>query len=268
MSRLICSLFVVMIVAWWSMPALLFAEDTVCIQCHGGQEGRLAAPVVEWQTSIHAANNISCHDCHGGDPTDFAMAMSPERGFIGVPEYTEVPDFCGRCHVGVAAEYKAGAHGLAIENGGAQCVVCHGNHAVQRASLSLINEQDCSRCHSYDRAALIKLALSETDTMITAVENDLERLYRLGFAIDEMKGSLFNQRNRFHSIFHEVNVERVRQETAGVQGELGKIVTEIVSIDSILGQRKLWGSVVIGLFVLAGVVLLLVRKAYEEEEKG
>jgi nitrate/TMAO reductase-like tetraheme cytochrome c subunit len=268
MSRLICSLFVVMIVAWWSIPALLFAEDTVCIQCHGGQEGRLAAPVAEWHTSIHAANNISCHDCHGGDPTDFAMAMSPERGFIGVPEYTEVPDFCGRCHVGVAAEYKAGAHGLAIENGGAQCVVCHGNHAVQRASLSLINEQDCSRCHSYDRAALIKLSLSETDTMITAVENDLDRLYRLGFAIDEMQGGLFNQRNRFHSIFHEVDVERVRQETAGVQGELGKIVMEVASIDSTLGQRKLWGSVVIGLFVLAGVVLLLARKAYEEEEKG
>jgi len=268
MSRLICSLFVLMTVAWWSAPALLFAEDTVCIQCHGGQEGRLAAPVAEWRTSIHAANSISCHDCHGGDPTDFAMAMSPERGFIGVPEYTAVPDFCGRCHVGVAAEYKAGAHGQAIENGGAQCVTCHGNHAVQRASLSLINEQDCSRCHSYDRAALIKLSLNETDTMITAVENDLDRLYRLGFAVDDMKGRLFNQRNRFHSIFHDVDVERVRQETADVQGELGKILKEVAAVDSTLGQRKLWGSVVIGLFILAGVVLLLVRKAYEEDEQG
>jgi nitrate/TMAO reductase-like tetraheme cytochrome c subunit len=268
MIRSICGLFVLMIFAWWSMPALLFAEDTVCIQCHGGQEGRLAAPVAEWRTSIHAENGISCHDCHGGDPTDFAMAMSPERGFIGAPEYTAVPDFCGRCHVGVAAEYKAGAHGKAIGNGGAQCVICHGNHAVQRASLDLINEESCTRCHTYDRAAMIKLSLSETDTMISLVEHDLDRLYRLGFAVDEMKGSLFNQRNRFHSIFHEVDVERVRKETTGVQGELGKIVTEVASIDSTQGQRKLWGSVVIGLFILVGVTFLLVRKAYEEEEKG
>jgi nitrate/TMAO reductase-like tetraheme cytochrome c subunit len=269
MIRSICCLFVILIVASCLSPAVLqAADDTVCIQCHGGLEGRLAAPVAEWRTSIHAANSISCHDCHGGDPSDFAMAMSPERGFIGVPEYTEVPDFCGRCHVGVAAEYKAGAHGKAIEEGGAQCVVCHHNHAVQRASLNLINEEDCSRCHSYDRAALIKLSLVETDTIVKEVEQDIERLYRLGFAVDEMKGSLFNQRNRFHSIFHEVDVERVRQETAGVQSELGKIAKQVTAIDTTLGERKLWGSVVISLFILVGIVFLLVRKAYEEEEKG
>jgi len=269
MIRSLCCMFVLVIAACWSVPAtLLAADDTVCIQCHGGLDGRLAAPVAEWRTSIHAANSISCHDCHGGDPTDFAMAMSPERGFIGVPEYTEVPDFCGRCHVGVAAEYKAGAHGKAIEKGGAQCVVCHGNHSVQRASLSLINEESCSRCHPYERAALIKLSLVETDTIVKGVEQDIDRLYRLGFAVDEMKGSLFNQRNRFHSIFHEVDVERVRQETAGVQSELGKISKQVAAIDSTLGERKLWGSVVIGLFILVGVIFLLVRKAYEEEEKG
>jgi hypothetical protein len=82
-----------------------------------------------------------------------------------------------------------------------------------------------------------------------------------------MKGNLFQQRNRFHSIFHEVNVDLVRQETAGVQGELGKILGKVAEIDSTLGQRKLWGSVVIALFVLVGVIFLLVRKAYEEEEK-
>jgi hypothetical protein len=194
--------------------------------------------------------------------------MSPERGFIGAPDYDKVPEFCGRCHVGVAKEYLAGAHGQALENGGAQCVVCHSNHAIQKASLDLINEETCSQCHAYDRAALIRLSLVETDTMVTKVEHDLDRLYRLGFAVDNMQGSLFSQRNRFHSIFHEVNVDLVRKESAGVQAELGKINLDIAAIDTTLGQRKLWGSVVIGLFVLAGVIFLLVRKAYEEEEKG
>jgi nitrate/TMAO reductase-like tetraheme cytochrome c subunit len=268
MSRLICCLLVLMTVTCWLMPAPLLAEDTVCIQCHGGLQGRLAEPVALWRTSIHAANGISCHDCHGGDPTDFAMAMSPERGFLGAPDYDKVPEFCGRCHVGVAKEYLAGAHGKAIESGGAQCVVCHGNHAVKKADLNLINEQTCTQCHSYERAALIRLSLGETDTMVKTVENDLDRLSRLGFAVDEMRGELFSQRNRFHSIFHEVDVQRVRAETGGVQAELGKIIKQVAAIDSELGQRKLWGSVVIALFILAGVIFMLVRKAYEEEEKG
>jgi nitrate/TMAO reductase-like tetraheme cytochrome c subunit len=257
-----------MIVALWAMPVSVLAADTVCIECHGGQPGPLGAPVAEWRTSIHSGNGISCHDCHGGDPTDFAMAMDPERGFLGAPDYTDVPAFCGRCHVGVAEEYQAGAHGQAIESGGAQCVVCHGNHAIQKANLDLINEEDCSQCHTYERAALIRLSLVETDTMISNTELDLERLYRLGFAIDDMQGGLFNQRNRFHRIFHGVDVTRVRQETSDVQAEVSKVIGEVAAIDSTLGQRKLWGSVVIGLFVLAGVIFLLVRKAYEEDEQG
>ncbi len=268
MSRSIYYLSLLMIVALWAMPVSVLAADTVCIECHSGQPGPLGAPVAEWRTSIHSENGISCHDCHGGDPTDFAMAMDPGRGFLGAPDYTDVPAFCGRCHVGVAEEYQAGAHGQAIESGGAQCVVCHGNHAIQKANLDLINEEDCSQCHTYERAALIRLSLVETDTMISTTELDLERLYRLGFAIDDMQGGLFNQRNRFHRIFHGVDVVRVRQETSDVQAEVSKVIGEVAAIDSTLGQRKLWGSVVIGLFVMAGVIFLLVRKAYEEDEQG
>lgn len=266
MRRTVISLLVAIGSILLVMPAAVQAEETVCVQCHGGLPDALGAPVAAWKTSVHAENGISCHDCHGGDPTDMAMAMSPERGFIGAPEYTEVPKFCGRCHVGVADAYNAGAHGQAIEAGGAQCVICHGNHAIQKAGLHLINEETCTQCHSYDRAALIRMSLVETDKRIKDVEKDLDRLYRLGFAVDEMEGSLFNQRNIFHRTFHGVDVERIRKETGGVQAELAKIQGEVADIDTTLGQRKLWGSVVIGLFVLTGVVFLLVRKAYEEEE--
>jgi nitrate/TMAO reductase-like tetraheme cytochrome c subunit len=240
MSRVVIWSFLAVSLVLWSIPATSLADETVCLQCHAGLSGHLSAPVADWQTSVHAENGISCHDCHGGDPTDMAMAKSPDRGFVGAPDYTEVPDFCGRCHVGVAEEYKAGAHGKA-------------------------NEEDCSRCHSYERAALIRLSLVETDTMIKDVEHDLDRLYRLGFAVDEMQGTLFNQRNIFHRTFHGVDVERVRKETGGVQAELTKIKGQVADVDKTLGQRKLWGSVVIGLFILVGVIFLLVRKAYEEE---
>ena len=87
-------------------------------------------------------------------------------------------------------------------------------------------------------------------------------------AVDEMEDSLFNQRNSFHRIFHGVDVERVRAETADVQAEVGKIISEVAEVDTTIQERKLWGSVVLGLFILAGVIFLLVRKAYEEEERS
>jgi hypothetical protein len=65
------------------LPGTLFAQETVCIQCHGSLPDRLGEPVKLWRESIHSTNNISCHNCHGGDPADSANAMSPSRGFLG-----------------------------------------------------------------------------------------------------------------------------------------------------------------------------------------
>jgi nitrate/TMAO reductase-like tetraheme cytochrome c subunit len=242
--------------------------ETVCIQCHGGQPGHLGAPVKDWSGSVHQRNGISCHDCHGGDPTDFANAMSPERGFIGAPDYAQVPEFCGRCHVGVLADYQESAHGRKVAAGGAQCVICHGSHAVQEANLELINERDCSRCHEYGRAAEIKTALAETDARFAAVSGQFERLKRLGVNTESLNGKLFDLRNRFHRVFHSVEVEKVRAETGGVQAELAGIQEQVDRYDRQFAQRRLWGGVAVGLLLLLGVVLVQVRHTYAEEERG
>jgi hypothetical protein len=243
-------------------------EETVCIQCHGGLPDALGAPVGAWRTSIHAGNGISCHDCHGGDPTDFAMAMSPERGFLGAPEYEAVPQFCGRCHVGVLEDYLKSAHGIALSQGGAQCVMCHSNHAVQKASLDLINPDSCSRCHDYARAEKIRGILADTDARIVAIDGELKSFGKLGLNVEAFEGQLFDLRNRFHRAFHTVNIDRVKAQTGEVLAGLDKLRAEISKIDASLGQRKLWGGVAIGLLVLAGILFLLMRKTYEEEEKG
>ncbi len=254
-----------------SLPTLGMAaqqEETVCIQCHGGLPGAMGAPVGVWRGSVHADSGISCHDCHGGDPTDYAMAMSPERGFIGVPEYEEVPEFCGRCHVGVLEDYQKSAHGQALQAGGAQCVTCHSNHAVQKASLDLINPDSCSRCHDYERAEKIRGILFDTDQSIGAMESELTRLGKLGMDVEAFEGDLFDLRNRFHRAFHTVKIERVREQTGAVLSGLDTLRDEVAEINSRLGQRKLWGGVAIGLFVLAGILSLLLRKTYAEEEKS
>jgi nitrate/TMAO reductase-like tetraheme cytochrome c subunit len=241
---------------------------TVCIQCHGGQPGKLGAPVKEWAGSVHQRGGISCHDCHGGDPSDFVNAMSPERGFLGAPEYAQVPEFCGRCHVGVLADYRQSAHGRKVAEGGAQCVVCHGNHAVKEASLDLINERDCSRCHEYGRAAEIRTALAETDARLAAMGGEFERLKRLGITVEVLNAKLFDLRNRFHRVFHSVEVERVRAETGKVQAELALMQAQVDGFDRQSAHRKVWGGLAVGLLVLLGVVLLQVRHTYAEEERG
>jgi hypothetical protein len=194
--------------------------------------------------------------------------MSPERGFIGAPDHVGVPDFCGRCHVGVLADYRESAHGLKVAAGGAQCVTCHGSHAVQEAHLELINERDCSRCHEYGRAAEIKTALGETDARFAAVGGEFERLRRLGVDVEALKGRLFDLRNRFHRVFHSVDVDKVRAETGSVQGELAQVQAAVDGYDRQFARRKLWGAAAVGLLVLLGVVLLQLRRTYAEEEKG
>ena len=134
-------------------------EEIVCIQCHGALTGKLGDPVKLWRGSIHAENGIACNDCHGGDPKDLVNAMSPSRGFLGVPKEKDIPAFCGRCHVGVKNDYLQSAHGKALGKGGPTCVTCHGNHQVVKASLDIINEKRCTQCHSFERARIIREAM-------------------------------------------------------------------------------------------------------------
>jgi hypothetical protein len=241
--------------------------DTVCIQCHGSQPGRLGEPVKLWRQSIHAANGISCHDCHGGDPTDFAMAMSPERGFLGAPKEIAIPDFCGRCHIGVKEDYLASHHGQALGAGGPQCVTCHSNHSIVKASLDLINQQDCTRCHEFGRAKTIKEAMVETDQRLADLTTDLAGLQKIGIAVDELQGATFALRNDFHRLFHSVDVEQVNQQTSQFQSRAAEIGGKIESIQTDLHQRKLWGAVVAVLLFFASALFFLIRKTYQDDEK-
>lgn len=240
--------------------------ESVCLQCHGSQPGSLGEPVGQWRQSIHAANGISCHDCHGGDPSDFAMAMSPERGFLGVPDAEDIPDFCGRCHIGVKEDYLASGHGQALGSGGPQCVTCHGNHAIVAASLDLINQQDCTRCHDYGRAQTIKDAVSETDQRLNALSSDLSRLRKIGVSVDELQGATFALRNDFHRLFHSVDVEQVRQQTGQFQARAAEISDAVAGIETDLHQRKLWGALVATLLFFASFLFFLIRRTYHEDE--
>ena len=95
-------------------------EENACIGCHVSKEmdPKLRDIPQGWQASIHYQYNVSCHDCHGGDPKDPDMSMSRHRGFVGSPKYNEVPEFCGKCHTGILKNYLESGHGEALKKTG------------------------------------------------------------------------------------------------------------------------------------------------------
>lgn len=245
-----------------SAPAT--AAEIVCIQCHAKLQGKYGEPVRLWQGSIHAENGIACNSCHGGDPKDEANAMNPARGFLGKPKEADIPAFCGRCHVGVLKDYLSSLHGKALGRGGPTCVTCHENHHVVKASLELINEKNCSRCHSYQQAAKIKGVMARTESRILAIDTGISNFKQQGFDTERLEKGLFAVRNGFHSLFHTVDVAKVEQELARIEPDLIKLENLLADIDNLQRQRKLIGACAVGGALLAALLFHLLRRTFDQ----
>jgi hypothetical protein len=240
-------------------------SEIVCIDCHGKLPGKYGEPVKLWQGSIHAENGIACNSCHGGDPKDAANAMKPERGFLGAPKEAAIPGFCGRCHAGVYRDYLDSAHGKALGKGGPTCVTCHGNHRVVKASLDLINEKACSRCHGFEQAEKIRTAMGGTERRILEIEARTAGFRGKGIDTDRLEKSLFAERNRFHSLFHTVDVAKVTGESGRIAESLQKIEVQQNEIDQTLRKRKIAGAFAVSGALLLALLCWLLRRTYDRE---
>ncbi|MEE8168314.1 MAG: hypothetical protein V3T58_05535 [Candidatus Hydrothermarchaeales archaeon] len=147
-----------------------------CYTCHSNQpDTRLNTPPREWSKSIHAANDVTCDQCHGVFHSKLRKGLT-KRQYVAV---------CTKCHQldGSAAGraepgfYTLGTqianppkvsfvHGIAREGAAepAVCVDCHGAHAitdVDDASSWVSREniiQTCggrgeSECHASKKVA-------------------------------------------------------------------------------------------------------------------
>ena len=237
--------------------------ETVCIQCHSTLPDQLGAPVKLWRSSVHAENGISCNACHGGDPKDANDAMNRAHGFLGAPKEVEIPAFCGRCHPGVMKDYLASAHGLALGKGGPSCVTCHGNHQVVKASLELINEKNCTRCHSFERARTIRDAMQQTEGIIVGIDARIRGFQAEGVDTERLGKGLFAVRNRFHTLFHEVNVALVKKESRQINAELGKLDRELQLIEGARARRKVAGGIAVSGLLLMALLFHQLKKTFD-----
>ena len=146
------------------------AIDT-CFDCH--RHTLNDDPSMGFRDDIHRTRGLSCAACHGGDPTaeDMPDAMSPARGFIGVPRRAQIPQLCARCHADAAfmrgynpslrtdqfSQYLTSVHGQRLRQGDtrvAVCTDCHSVHGIRPASSPtssvhpLTLPETCGRCHA------------------------------------------------------------------------------------------------------------------------
>lgn len=243
-------------------------EESACIQCHTSDIMKPAFRGIpeEWQASWHYQNDVSCHDCHGGDPKDPSMSMSHVRGFVGKPKYQEVPEFCGKCHVGILKNYLESGHGKALKatGKGPNCVTCHGSHGIQKASIDIINEQRCTQCHSYERAKIMKQALFATEKKIGDLTKSLRALRSEGVYVGDEEKSLFSTEAEFRTLFHTVDVSLVKDRTDEFTKKLLSIEKTIQTISNELRFRKNFSAFIMLVVIGLGIVVYMFARSYEE----
>lgn len=241
-------------------------ERSACVECHTSEimNPELQEVPQDWQMSWHFQNAVSCHDCHGGDPTDATMSMSHQRGFIGIPNHNEIPEMCGKCHIAIKNNFYKSGHGKAptkkdsVEPStpgadcgnpeGPNCVTCHGSHDIQKASIDIINEIKCSKCHSYDRAREMKQTLFTVESKLSSIEKRISALKTAGMMVEEEEQSFFRTHLGFRALFHTVDVELMKTKTDEYQHKLGVIESRLDQIDRNTLNRKNFSAFIFLLF--------------------
>ena len=153
------------------------AATSTCVRCHLELDGEHQAPAKLAGQDVHSRKGLSCHSCHGGDPTVGIESGGPEdsmnraKGYIGIPARNKIATLCASCHsslefmrrfnpqarVDQYTEYLTSVHGkkyVAGDPNVATCIDCHGAHGIREvanpnSTVYATNvAATCARCHA------------------------------------------------------------------------------------------------------------------------
>lgn len=134
-----------------------------CVDCHGEakllvQNRKLYDYFRHWQVSAHGLANITCVECHGGNPkaTTKAAAHAGSARTAASPEsainFRNIPNMCASCHESEAKGYRQSSHFEHLNaKGGAEqgpnCVTCHGSMTTRIVDATTVRTV-CETCHN------------------------------------------------------------------------------------------------------------------------
>ena len=134
----------------WPKGHPLPLVESNCATCHLTAGRELTAAVVNFTRSVHDLQEMSCHDCHGGNTEDDVKAHESEFDFIGTKKSAHI-ETCGECHAEEAEQIASGPHGWdfskRINTEYPMCFDCHGNHDIGRPPPDFELALWCADCH-------------------------------------------------------------------------------------------------------------------------
>lgn len=156
------------LLAWAAATAGAAPGQESCVGCHSdpnflATNKKLFDYYQSWQDSIHNQEEVTCSDCHGGDPkaTDKEKAhMAGEKGAGGMGaagsespvSYKNIPETCSRCHDEFYERFRESEHfkhmtGEKEEQRGPNCVTCHGSVNTAVLNVNTV-KRTCQICHN------------------------------------------------------------------------------------------------------------------------
>ena len=252
-----------------SAEAQPVATTNTCVSCHADLDDEdMSLPVAEWQRSVHQPADISCQDCHGGNPSAMVEdeAHDVERDFVGLPDPYVVHELCGECHQIQMENYVPSPHGLEGDFW-PNCVDCHANHEVAFPRASLISIPDnCEDCHEPvvmdDFIALTDRGLEPVNEIRLAAEE----IRSAGVPVDMILAQASLARDAYiQQASHVFVLEKMTAVVDSLEQIYPRIQKEVDTARTEVDTRRRFGWLFIGLFLVLAGVIWLYRRALPED---
>jgi hypothetical protein len=233
-------------------------EVNTCVSCHVDEEDEeLSDPVEQWRRSVHAAADVTCDGCHGGDPfeEDEELSMDEdEAGFIGSPGWADVPEMCGACHEEILDGYNQSVMAGHIELGTrvAVCTTCHmtEGHAITAATPGeIFTEELCGECHDAARAFELRDLLARTTSQIVSVDAEVGKI-RGAIDTTRLDRDLRELRARVTVIAHTYDSKRIAEVASVCEARLRAVSEETRELMPEVRFRRQLGAGAIVFFAL------------------
>ena len=268
-------------------------EESTCVSCHEKEEAEVpqkvaldpggvahvefefSRPTAEWRESVHAAAEVSRDACHGGDPhePDEELSMSEESGFLENPSWTEVAEWCGVCHEGIAAAYARGAFGRAMREGTRvpTCLTCHmpAGHRIGAAQPEeILTARRCPQCQEVRNPSGVLAALQRVRARETEVAARVRAAERSGIELADLVSALGWARIGWSEAVHEFEGARIEAAGATILSTHDAIEKEALAFDGEADARRRFGLVLLGLASLLFAALLALARARRRADGG
>ncbi len=248
-----------LIVAVVCLPSFAAASapksEGSCLVCHSAPDflvtnKKLYDYYQEWSRSIHKREEVTCSDCHGGNP-DVADKAGAHGGELGGGEassavnFQNIPRTCGQCHDQIYDAYRESKHFEHLvenqeEQQGPNCVTCHGSINVEVLNVETVSDS-CARCHNEETE--IQSEVPDRAERVLHGVVFVDRFYRYVAMEESATGSreFFNQVDRkidrLSVVWHTFDLDDLEEKTRTIFELLSEKHRKLRQLHSPEGRR-------------------------------